>query len=662
MHELDTSPLFALQKIILWCALTGALGCDNGAGKPSDAGSGSPCDTLRFPDTDGDGYGDNSLGERRCATEGWVTKGGDCDETDKDRHPGAVERCDGTDNNCDGTIDDDSAIEATHWFTDNDGDGYGAGAPLTYGCEGTSDAVANDDDCDDTSEISNPDAEEVCDEMDNDCDGEVDEGEVTSGQTYFWDEDGDGYGDSSITRKMCALEDGWSIEPGDCDESSSSVHPEAIEACDGVDQDCDGIVDNRCQITEDPDAAAWRLEHPGPGIILNTMTTADLTGDGVDDLLVAYNDLNVALFQGPLDEVEDALWSTPALSSTIGFGRGATTTHDLSGDGTVDLAMPVLSYGTHETSISVFFSPLSSAPDWLHPDSALILDSSFTWGYAGLEGMAAADFDHDGAVDIVFETRQDGGEIYLWTSVGEESTDLDDVSSWSVPREDGALSPKAGDFNGDGGADLVHARTSHELGVVIGPIDLGGGLAPTHLLEDPDETYRLDQGLCIADLDGDGRDNIGAAAQHNIDDTRRASELWIFAPEDSGSVPISKIVEGLDPQPAVYTCEDIDGDGIIDVMMQRPGVDTESGETVGAVHVFFGPLSGSVDEDEADRILMGETPGDRFGYLVNLTDYDGDEHQDLMVAGRTSDVLIFTTGDWLSPWWTPAASSSPSAE
>ncbi len=107
---------------------------------------------------------------------------------------------------------------------DADGDGYNE-------CE----------DCDDTSAMINPGAEEDCDGVDNDCDGELDEG-VTG--TYYQDADGDGFGDSGVTTDACEASDGWVPVDGDCDDADPYVYPGAEEICDGTDNDCNDTIDD----------------------------------------------------------------------------------------------------------------------------------------------------------------------------------------------------------------------------------------------------------------------------------------------------------------------------------------------------------------------------------------------------------------------------------
>ena len=192
--------------------------------------------TTYFLDSDGDGYGDPSNTTVDCAQPaGYVSNYTDCDDNNASVYPGAPELCDGIDNDCDGTVEGQ-----TTYFLDADGDGYGDSSNTTVDCAQPAGYVSNYTDCDDNNASVYPGAPELCDGIDNDCDGTV-EGQTT----YFLDSDGDGYGDSSNTTVDCAQPAGYVSNYTDCDDNNASVYPGAPELCDGIDNDCDGTVEGQ---------------------------------------------------------------------------------------------------------------------------------------------------------------------------------------------------------------------------------------------------------------------------------------------------------------------------------------------------------------------------------------------------------------------------------
>lgn len=123
-------------------------------------------------------------------------------------------------------------------FTDADGDGYGAGAGfLTCNSIGL---ATNGLDCDDSLASAHPGAQELCNMIDDDCDGLVDENPQ---QIWHLDADGDGYGDAASALPSCYPPFGWVLDGTDCDDSDPTVHPGALELCNGRDDDCDGATD-----------------------------------------------------------------------------------------------------------------------------------------------------------------------------------------------------------------------------------------------------------------------------------------------------------------------------------------------------------------------------------------------------------------------------------
>ena len=122
------------------------------------------------------------------------------------------------------------------------------------------DGYPDDHDCDDNDPTRNPAAEEICDGVDQDCDGLVDEN-ASDLQQFFADADGDGFGDAAVERWACSLPDGHTADSTDCDDGDAAIHPDAAELCDEIDNDCDALVD-----TDDPDIDPSELTEAWPDL------------------------------------------------------------------------------------------------------------------------------------------------------------------------------------------------------------------------------------------------------------------------------------------------------------------------------------------------------------------------------------------------------------
>lgn len=127
-----------------------------------------------YQDSDGDGYGDSSDSTQACtAPSGYVSNSRDCDDTNNAIHPAADEVCNGVDDDCDSSIDE--GVRNTY-YRDADGDGYGDDGNTVRECELRDGIVADNSDCDDNDYNINPSVREFCgDEIDNNCNGTIDE-------------------------------------------------------------------------------------------------------------------------------------------------------------------------------------------------------------------------------------------------------------------------------------------------------------------------------------------------------------------------------------------------------------------------------------------------------------------------------------------------------
>lgn len=188
-----------------------------------------------LPDADGDGY----------TAEGACTgTSNDCNDSDPNINPEAAEILgDGIDNNCNGEIDE--GIQLNTYYADIDVDSFGDPNNTVSASTQPMGYVTNDDDCEDTKPDINPNATEICDGVDNNCNGQIDEN--LQQNTYFADNDNDGYGDPNNTVAACSQPEGFVENWYDCDDNNSFINPDALEVCkDNMDNDCDRKIDEGC--------------------------------------------------------------------------------------------------------------------------------------------------------------------------------------------------------------------------------------------------------------------------------------------------------------------------------------------------------------------------------------------------------------------------------
>ncbi len=230
-------------------------GLDDDCNQVVDDGS----DHMEFhADADGDGFGDPGRSVLVCAAPpGFVSDQTDCNDADKTAYPFANEACDGVDDDCDDVIDGPGTPGWLSWYLDADGDGFGAGVAVADGCTGPEGTVEGLGDCDDNNEARSPGLPEVCDGVDNDCDGLADPGPPV----WFADVDGDGFGDGATA--TCGDAPAYGVLNGnDCNDDDANSHPGGVEVCFGADEDCDGLTD-----VDDPDVEAgiWYYDADGDG-------------------------------------------------------------------------------------------------------------------------------------------------------------------------------------------------------------------------------------------------------------------------------------------------------------------------------------------------------------------------------------------------------------
>ncbi len=239
--------------------------------------------SVFYRDTDGDGFGETSDNTQACLQpEGFAAALGDCDDSRPEVHPGALETCNGWDDDCDELIDDaDADVDlgtTRSWYADADGDGHGDPDDSTVSCAPPSGHVADGDDCNDLNPSISPSATEICDRgnVDEDCDGVYDDNDSSTDPATMteWapDADTDGYGDAAATPSLfcddpSTAADMWVTDLTDCDDAAAAIHPGAQEVCDDadIDEDCDGLSDDDDSSVDSSTRSLWYPDGDGDG-------------------------------------------------------------------------------------------------------------------------------------------------------------------------------------------------------------------------------------------------------------------------------------------------------------------------------------------------------------------------------------------------------------
>ncbi len=272
----------------------------------------------QWPDLDGDTFGD-SLGVTAAACEpvaGYVLNNLDCDDADAAINPGSPELCDERDNDCDQQVDEGIA-EMPEWFIDADGDGYGADLEVLLACVGPAGYVDRGFDCDDSRADVNPDGEEVCDGIDNDCDTFTDIN-ASDAVRYCYDNDGDGYGDPVQCAGFCGVQAGWATNSDDCSDIEAAVFPGAVEVCNYLDDNCDGAVDD-----DAVDRLVWYPDGDGDGygypnaqlLACNQPPNHVAINSDCNDTVATTYPGAPELCNGQDDDCDGQLWSGEAIDS-----------------------------------------------------------------------------------------------------------------------------------------------------------------------------------------------------------------------------------------------------------------------------------------------------------------------------------------------------------
>lgn len=608
------------------------------------------CDGLSDFDVDGDGW------------EKTETAGGDCDDINANIFPSGIELCDGRDGNCDGIIPDNES--------DSDADG-----------------VLACDDCDDQDGERFPGATEICDAVgrDENCDGRANDSDpyVTGTRTWYFDDDGDGFGDPDVVEIACeapaefveqagdcddadpavydgvihfndADGDGWGDDAipvdacdggvgvsEDCDDGDATVNPGAVEVCGGGDEDCDGQIDEAD--SEPPEAARWYLDADGDGFGwagTRALSCAPLVGYAQDS--TDCDDTSTETFPGAAeicgggDEDCDG-WVDDDDADVVGQ---AVWYADVDQDG----------FGDESTMYVACFAKLGDSnfgADCAPEDGAVHPEAD--------EVCGGGDEDCDGLTD---DTDPSVSDPTVWFA----DTDADGwgdstaVSSACVAAEGfvgtfGDCDDKNRDVSPSGLEDCATEADDN----CDGAANEATALGCSQWYRDADaDGYGASEGACACAAVGewsaetsDDCDDENAAFHPDLaevcadgGDTNCDGAADVCEVETAARM-LSGEAEGDWAGEALGGVGDVNGDGLDDFVVASQ----DSGET-GRVHLAYGGGAGDLDLSASDAIFYGVGAGDKAGFAVSgAGDLNADGIADVLVGAPFADTSGEDAGD-----------------
>jgi hypothetical protein len=528
-------------------------------------------------------------------------------------------------------------------------------------------------DCDDANAAINPGESEICDGVDNDCNGSSDD------TIWYADADGDGYGDSSATATGCFAPSGYVSDGTDCDDSEAGANPTEAEVCaDGIDNDCDG---SGCTLASASLSTAVQYTGEQARAQAGSAVAAagDVNGDGFDDMLVGAGVYD----NGPRSDAGSAylvLGSVAPAASRLSkatlfageadsdyAGYAVSGAGDVNGDSFDDMLVGASfnDDGPGNNAGAAYLLLGSAAPASASLSTAIQYTGQAASDYAGDATSGAGDVNDDGYADMLvgasgnFGPGDDAGAAYLLLgSAAPASASLSAAIQYSGSAAgDGAGNSVsgAGDADGDGHDDMLIGAPYNDDGPgssAGAAYLLFGSSTPASTRLSLETPYTGEAGSDAAgssvsgagDVNGDGYDDMLVGAPANDDGGSSAGAAYLLLGSTTpASASLSTATQytgevgGDRAGEAVSGAGDVNHDGYDDMVIGA-SYHAHGGSSAGAAYLLLGSAAPATASLSTTIKYTGEADGDRAGCAVaGSGDMNADGYDDLIVGALFND-------------------------
>ncbi len=570
----------------------------------------------------------------------------------------------------------DTGCTPVLWTLDLDGDGW-AGDATRMQCDAPAEYSEALGDCNDDDVSVHPDAEEVCDGVDNDCDGVIDPPD----QTWYTDADGDGYGDPDSAVEDCAQPVDAVSDATDCDDGRADAWPGADEVWyDGIDQDCAGGDDFDADGDGEQSDAYGGVDCQDWNATVGTFAE-EVCGDYIDE---DCDGVAEACSLGPLLTIDEADFVLDGEYSHNYYGLSLTIGQDLTSRGDA-LVVASIDHGYDDGDEVHVYSYAGGVLSRVATITAT--EELAALGYVIHDD---GDYSGDGVPDLALNQNEavaygyDGpGQVFVFSAPLSGTLSVDDAdlriegtvnNSWWGQGLSTSM-----DW-GRGSLVVAVGGSGWDYSLDTGTVEQGGRVSvletDSTTVSVDDDVARIECGyencglgdvVLAADVDGDGVDDLLTRARY-LGDVGDPGMLGVlFGPFD-GTVDIEDADGGLvsvrDDRVGreLESVGDIDADGVTDFLVPAVGCELYD-ERGGCLYLYSGAELADLAEtgEAASATLAGFGEDTEVGFTISHGDINGDGALDVLSAYHESDEYADLAGRaWL--WYGPLSGTQTTGD